>query len=98
MSLRHVMRTRHRGELAVLTALVLICSILDAPDPRDCTRDNAIAVMRIPGEFGNPATCFMHGQSFLAGTSLGQDLDQTQWVRVLCARAETVNGLAPLVR
>ena len=82
----------------MLTALVLICSILDTPDLSDCTRENAIAVMRIPGEFGNPATCFMHGQSFLAGTSLGQDLDPKQWVRVLCARAETVNRVAPFMR
>jgi len=53
--------------------------------------------MRVPGEFGNPATCFMHGQSFLAGTSIGQELDQKQWVKVSCVRAEAIKDSAPVL-
>src|SRR5262245_28888409 len=47
--------------LGVLIALVLICSA--AADARDCTRGNANTVMRVPAEFGNPVTCFMHAQT-----------------------------------
>src|SRR5262249_43683346 len=43
----------------MLTALVLICSVAVTPDLRDCTRYNATAVMRLPAEFANPATCFI---------------------------------------
>jgi hypothetical protein len=81
----------------MLTALVLICASGITPDLRSCTRDNAMAVIRVPGEFGNPVTCFMHGQSFLAGTSIGQELAQKQWVKVICARGETINGSGPLM-
>jgi hypothetical protein len=81
----------------MLSALILICSIGIGSDPRNCTPENAIAVMRVPGEFGNPATCFMHGQSFLAGTSIGQEFDQKQWVKVFCVRAEAINGSVPLL-
>ena len=50
----------------MLTALVLICSVAVTPDLRDCERENAVAVMRLPVATGNPATCFMLGQAFLA--------------------------------
>jgi len=33
---------------------------------RDCTRETAIDVMRTPVETANPATCFLHGQVFVA--------------------------------
>ena len=59
----------------MLTALVLICSLTAAADPQDCTRSNANTVMRVPAEFGNPATCFMQAQAYLAGSSIGRDLD-----------------------
>jgi hypothetical protein len=54
--------------VGLFTALVLICSIADTPDLRDCTRDNATAVLRVPDEFANPTTCFIHGQAYLATT------------------------------
>ncbi len=74
----------------MLTALVLICSMAVTPDLRDCSRANATAVMRVPAEFGNPATCFMHGQAYLAETSIGQELGESDRVKVVCARSETV--------
>jgi hypothetical protein len=43
----------------MLTASVLICAAEVAADAHDCTRSNANTVMRVPAEFGNPATCFM---------------------------------------
>ena len=76
----------------MLTALVLICSVALTPDLRDCSRNNATAVMRVPAEFGNPATCFMHGQAYLAETSIGQELTANDRVKVVCARSETVDA------
>jgi len=74
----------------VLTALILICSAIVASDVGECTRNNATAVMRLPAEFGNPSTCMMHAQAYLAGTSLGQDLGSKDRVKIICARSEMV--------
>jgi hypothetical protein len=76
----------------MLTALVLICSIATSPDIRDCTRDNARAVMRVPEEFGNPVMCFMHGQAFLAGTAIGRDLGPDDRVKVVCVRSSAAEA------
>jgi hypothetical protein len=75
----------------MLAALLLICSVEVTPDLRDCTRDNATAVMRVPGEFGHPSTCLMQAQAFLAGTSIGKEFGDNDRVKVICARTETVN-------
>jgi len=82
----------------MLTALVLICSTAITPDLRDCTRDNATAVMLVPVQSGNPATCFMHGQAYLAQTSIGQELGANDWVKVVCVRSETVDASAQRLR
>jgi hypothetical protein len=72
----------------VLTALILICSVTTATDLQDCTRNNAATVMRVPTEFGNPATCFMQAQAYLASTSIGRELDANERVKVLCVQSE----------
>jgi hypothetical protein len=77
-----------RWGLGVLTALVLICSAAVAADARDCTRSNATTVMRVPAEFGNPVTCFMHAQAYLAGSSIGRELNADEQVRIICLRSE----------
>jgi hypothetical protein len=79
----------------MLTALVLICSVAITPDLGECTRTNATAVMRVPAEFGNPVTCFMHGQAFLAGSSIGQDLADSERIKIVCARSDTVGASIP---
>ena len=76
----------------MLAALVLICSVAITPDLRDCTRANATAVMRVPADFGNPATCFVHGQAYLAQTSIGQDLGEDERVKVVCARSDLIDA------
>jgi hypothetical protein len=76
----------------MLTALVLICSLAATPDLRDCTRANATAAMRVPDSFANPATCFMHGQAYLAQTSIGEELAENERVKVVCARSETIDA------
>ena len=70
----------------MLSALVLICSMAITPDLRDCSRDNATAVMRVPSDFGNPTTCFMHGQAYVADTSIAQNLAADERVKVVCTR------------
>ena len=79
----------------MLTALVLICSIAVTPDLMDCTRYNATAVMRLPAEFANPATCFMQGQAYLAETSIGRELGDNDRVKIVCARTEMVGASIP---
>jgi hypothetical protein len=74
----------------VLTALILLCSAAIAPDLADCTQQNATAVIRIPAESGNPATCFMHGSAYLAETSLGRELSANDRVKVICVRSEII--------
>jgi len=73
----------------MLTALILICSTVTTPVLADCNRANAVSVMRVPVETGHPATCFMHGQAYLAGTTLGRDLAGNERVKVVCVRSET---------
>jgi len=75
----------------MLTALILICSLQTTPDIRSCTRDNAVDAMRVPESFSNPVTCFMHGQAYLADTSLGRDLSENERVKVVCVRAASAS-------
>jgi hypothetical protein len=84
---------RRKMEMTMLTALVLICSITVTPDLADCSRHNATAVMRVPAEFGNPATCFMHGQAYLANNAIGQEMAETERVKLVCARSGTVDAM-----
>jgi hypothetical protein len=70
----------------MLTALILICSLQTTPDIRSCTRDNAVDAMQVPESFSNPVTCFMHGQAYLADTSLGRDLTENERIKVVCVR------------
>jgi hypothetical protein len=81
----------------MLIALVLICSTTITPDISDCTRDNATDVMRVPTEFANPITCFLHGQAFLAETSLAQDLRETDRIKIVCAPSRTADAKLPVI-
>jgi hypothetical protein len=76
----------------MLTALILICSLASTPDLRDCSRTNAVDVMYMPVSFGNPATCFMHGQAYLASTDIGRNLTDDERVKVVCVRKETADA------
>jgi hypothetical protein len=76
----------------MLTALVLICSVSVTPDLRDCTRDNALDVMRTPVEQASPVACFLHGQAFLAETSIARDLGETDRIKIVCARSTRANA------
>ncbi len=75
----------------MLTALVLVCSLALTPDLAACDRNNAVDVMRVPEEFGNPATCFMHGQAYFAQAELGRSLAANERIKVVCVQSKTVN-------
>ena len=76
----------------MLTAVVLLCSVTLTPDLGDCTRNNAPTLIRVPAEFGNPATCFMQAQAYLAGNSVGEDLGTDERIKVVCVRSEIVSA------
>ena len=79
----------------MLSALILICSAGITSDLRDCTRDSAVVVMRVPAEFASPGTCFAHGQAYLAQTSIGQELGEDDRVKIVCVRSNTVKSSVP---
>jgi hypothetical protein len=77
----------------MLTALILVCAVTDAADSA-CTRHNARAVIRVPNEFSNPVTCFLHAQTYLAETSIGQELGSEDRVKIICVQSRTIADLA----
>jgi hypothetical protein len=55
--------------------------------------------MFVPEQFGNPVTCVMHGQAYLAETSIGQEIGQDERVenRVRQERVRREDGrVAPV--
>ncbi len=80
----------------MLTALILVCSLETTPDLETCTHENAVKSMRAPESFAHPATCFMHGQAYLAETSFGRDLATNERVKVVCVRAASTPFPAPV--
>lgn len=67
----------------MLTAIILVCSIVTTPELADCTRRNAVHVMQLP-EVANPVMCMMHGQAYLAATVLGRELRADERVKIVC--------------
>ena len=74
----------------MLTALILVCSLTLTPDLTDCTRTTAVDVLWAPVQTGNPATCFMQGQAYLAQTSL-HELAPDERIKVVCARSRPID-------
>jgi hypothetical protein len=79
----------------MLTGVVLICSAAVVADPHECTLSNANTVLRVPVEFGTPATCFMHAQAYLAGSSIGRELDVSERVRIIRVPRERIIASTP---
>ena len=69
----------------MLTAIVMICSLAITPELASCDPHNAVDVIRVPARFGNPATCFLHAQAYLAETALGRDLAADQRIKAVCS-------------
>jgi hypothetical protein len=77
------------GAILMLIALILVCSLATVSDLGDCTRDNALDVVYVPATFASPVTCLMHGQAYVANSSIGRDLAQNEAVKVVCVRGPT---------
>ena len=73
----------------MLTALILVCSVALALEARLCDRDNAVHVLQLPEQTANPMLCAMHGQAYLAGTSL--ELTVGEYPKILCIRSRQGN-------
>ena len=68
----------------MLTAVVLVCSILVTPNLRDCDEATPRIVMIVPQAFASPITCSMHGQAYIAQTAIGQNLAKSDRIKVIC--------------
>ena len=79
----------------MLRGVVLVCSAAGVADPHECTLSSANTVLRVPVEFGNSATCFMHAQAYLAGSSIGRELDASERGRIICEPRESVIASTP---
>ena len=79
----------------MLNALVLVCSLAVIPDIAQCNRHNAVQVMQVPATFANPITCLMHGQAYLAGTAIGDELRTDERVKVVCAPTTASTAAVP---
>jgi hypothetical protein len=76
----------------MLKALILVCSLAITPDLRACDQSSAVDVMLVPDEFGAPATCFMHGQAYLAQTEIGRQLSDDERVKISCSPVKKVEA------
>jgi len=68
----------------LLNALILVCTVLVTPDLRDCNATNARIVIVAPEEFASPVTCAMYGQAYVAGTSIGRRLAESDRIKIVC--------------
>jgi hypothetical protein len=72
----------------MLTALVLVCSLAVTPELRDCDRDNAVGVLRLPEQVTVPGTCLKLGSAYIAQTEMGRRLAGDERVKVVCVPAK----------
>ena len=73
----------------MLNAFILVCTVLVTPDLRDCNDKNARVVMVSPEEFSNPITCAMHGQAYIAETSIGRNLSKSDRIKIVCRPSQS---------
>ena len=76
----------------MLTAIVLVCSIAVTPNLQACDQTNARIVMRAPEVFNHTVACAKAGQTYLAGTAMGQALAPTDRIKVVCAQVKAAEN------
>jgi hypothetical protein len=79
----------------MIKALLLVCSFIAAPEVRLCDQRNATQVINVPEEFDNPVTCAMHGQAYLAETSLSPSAGE--YLRI-CLHQNHQSNYSPWVK
>jgi hypothetical protein len=82
----------------MLTAFVLVCSLAVTPEIRDCGRDNAVGVLRLPEEVALPSGCLKLGSAYLAQTVLGRNLSEDERVKVLCVPSHKLRRMEAAAR
>ena len=63
--------------------VILVCSMQLAP--ADCQVNNAIDVINGPEAYDS-VSCGLYGQSYLAGTALGEAHRPDEYVKISCLR------------
>ena len=68
----------------MMTALVLVCSLAKTPLAMNCGTDNAVDVLKVPGEFSSLVTCFTRAQAFVGESRYTFAADQ--YPKVVCGK------------
>jgi hypothetical protein len=68
----------------MMTALILICSLVKTPLAMNCGTENAVDVLKVPGEYHSLVTCFSRAQSFLAESRY--ELAGDHYPKFVCGR------------
>jgi hypothetical protein len=68
----------------MMTALVLICSLAKTPLAMDCGTDNAVDVLKVPGEYSSLITCFTRAQAF--GGESRYTFAANHYLKVACGK------------
>jgi hypothetical protein len=68
----------------MMTALVLICSLAKTPHAMDCGADNAVDVLRVPGEYSSLVVCFTRAQAFVGESRY--ELAADHYLKVVCGK------------
>jgi hypothetical protein len=68
----------------MMTALVLICSLVKTPAARNCGIETAVDVLKVPGEYHSLVVCFSRAQAFLVASryELAADL----YPKIVCGK------------
>ena len=66
------------------SAIILVCSVVLTPLLGDCTPDNAVTTLRVPGMEIHPAICMMHAQAYLANSEIGRTLTEQERIKIVC--------------
>jgi hypothetical protein len=69
---------------SMMTALVLICSLAKTPLAMDCGTDNAVDLLRVPGEYYSLVTCFSRAQAFIAASRYELSIDH--YPKIVCGK------------
>jgi hypothetical protein len=73
-----------KDQPSMMTALVLICSLAKTPLAMDCGADNAVDVLKVPGEYSSLVTCFTRAQAFVGESRY--ELAADRYIKVVCGK------------
>ncbi len=68
----------------MMTAMVLICSLVKTPLAMNCDTEKAVDVLKVPGEYHSLVICFSRAQTFLAESRY--ELAADRYPKFVCGR------------